>query len=159
LHRHPTGRPRPVPDGEAWRGCDAPSDASLHGETRSSGCKRASPRPALPPWPRSRVTAINCGVAVVALGYQTTNSSGRSFCLSGNVEARKPMGLSPANACMFRQIRSRAPSTVFIVFIFLDGISVDWTRLGARERYQPSCRHTQSFLMPIESTRFLGASQ
>ena len=47
-------------------------------------------------------------------------------------------------------------NNIFIVFIFLDWVSVDWTRFGARERYQPSCRHThtQSFLMPIESTRF-----
>ena len=70
--------------------------------------------------------------------------SGWSFCLSGNVEAGKPTGLSPAGACMFRQIRGRVPSTVFIAFIFLDGISVDWTRSGARKRYQSSCRHTYS---------------
>jgi hypothetical protein len=45
-------------------------------------------------------------------------------------------------------------NNIFIVFIFLDGIRVDWIRFDARERYQPSCQQTQSFLMPIESRVF-----
>lgn len=62
----------------------------------------------------------NCGVAVVALGYQTTMSSGRSFCGSGSVEDWKPIGLSLASALVVKHIRNRAPRAVFNVFIFLD---------------------------------------
>jgi hypothetical protein len=41
----------------------------------------------------------------------------------------------------------------------IDGTGVDWTRLGARERYQPSRRRTRSFLMPIKPTRFPGGNR
>lgn len=41
----------------------------------------------------------------------------------------------------------------------IDGTGVDWTRLGARERYQPSRRRTLSFLMPIKPIRFPGGNR
>lgn len=71
----------------------------------------------------TEVSAVNCAVAVVALGYQTTISSGRSLCASGNVEAWKPIGLSSARAFVVRQVRNKAARAVFNVFIFLDQIS------------------------------------
>lgn len=55
----------------------------------------------------------SCGVAVLAVGYQTTISSGRSFCGSGSVEDLKPMGLSLASALVVRQIRNSAQRVFF----------------------------------------------
>ena len=63
-------------------------------------------------------SAINSGVAVVVLGYQTTISSGRSLCGSGRVVDWKPR--VSAKALADRMVRSRVPRAVFNAGIFLE---------------------------------------
>jgi hypothetical protein len=53
-----------------------------------------------------------------------------------------------SEVCVSDKTPSEAMNTIFIVFIFLDGFSVDWTRFGARERYQPSRRHPSALIDP-----------